>query len=98
MAYKLTWAPSALLDLREIALYIAESRPEVARRFVRSVFESIVHLTEFPEAGRIVPELGDPVIREVVRKPCRIVYRVKSDSQIVEIVRVWHAARGTPQL
>jgi plasmid stabilization system protein ParE len=28
----------------------------------------------------------------------RLVYRVKLQARIVEIVRVWHAARGIPQL
>ncbi|MBN2317091.1 MAG: type II toxin-antitoxin system RelE/ParE family toxin [Sedimentisphaerales bacterium] len=98
MAYKLIWAPSACLDLKELASYIAESRPEVSNRFVSSVFHTIEHLTAFPQSGRIVPEFNDPNIREVIRKPCRIVYRVKQDRQIIEIVRVWHAARGIPEL
>ena len=98
MAYKLIWAPSARLDLRELASYIAESRPEVSARFVGSVFRTVEHLIAFPESGRIVPEFGDPKIREVIRKPCRIVYRVRDEKHIIEIARVWHAARGTPQL
>jgi plasmid stabilization system protein ParE len=98
MALKLIWAPSARLDLKEIASYIAEFRPEASARFVKSVFHSVEHLITFPEAGRMVPEFGDPSIREVVRKPCRIVYRVKSATGIIEIVRVWHAARGIPQI
>ncbi len=98
MAYKLIWAPSARLDLKEIASYIADSRPEASIRFVKSVFRSVEHLIDFPEAGRIVPEFGDPCIREVVRKPCRIVYRIKSEQSMIEVVRVWHAARGIPQI
>ncbi|MCF8111459.1 MAG: type II toxin-antitoxin system RelE/ParE family toxin [Desulfobacteraceae bacterium] len=55
-------------------------------------------LVDFPESGRIVPEFGDPGIREVIRKPFRIVYRVRNDTNAVEIIRVWHAARGIPQI
>ena len=98
MAYKLIWAPSARLDLKEIASYIADSRPEASAGFVKRVFRSVEHLIDFPEAGRIVPEFGDPCIREIVRKPCRIVYRIKSEQSIIEIVRVWHAARGIPRI
>jgi len=98
MAYQLIWAPSARLDLRELASYIAEFRPEASTRFIRSVFQVVERLADFPEFGRIVPEFDDPSIREVIRKPCRIVYRVKSPERLVEIVRVWHAARGAPQL
>ena len=53
-------------------------------------------LADFPESGRIVPEFNDPTIREVVRKPCRVVYRIDHEKRIVEIARVWHAARGAP--
>ncbi len=93
MAYQLIW--SGRLPL---ASYIAESRPNTAARFVTQVFHTVEQLAAFPESGRVVPEFGDPDIREIVRRPCRIVYRVKSEGRTVEIVRVWHAARGIPQL
>ena len=98
MAYRLIWAPSARLDLKELASYIAESRPKASVSFVKNVFHMVEYLSDFPKSGRIVPEFDDPNIREVIRKPCRIVYRVKPKVHIVEIVRVWHAARGIPQL
>ncbi len=98
MAFRLIWAPSARLDLKELASYIAESHPEASAQFIRAIFRSVEHLAEFPQSGRMVPEFNEPDIREVVCKPCRIVYRVKRDADIVEIARVWHAARGIPQL
>jgi plasmid stabilization system protein ParE len=98
MVWQRTWAPSARLDLKELASYIAEARPNAAVHFVEHVFQIVEHLADFPEFGRIVPEFNDPHIREVIRRPCRIVYRVKSQEQIVEIARIWHAARGMPQL
>lgn len=98
MAYRLIWAPSARLDLRELACYIAESRPKASANFVKNVFRTVGHLADFPESGRAVPEFDDPNIREVIRKPCRIIYRVKPQERIVEIVRIWHGARGIPQL
>jgi plasmid stabilization system protein ParE len=98
MAYELIWAPSARLDLRELAAYIAESRPVAAGRFVRQVFRLVGQLADFPESGRMVPEFEDPNLRELIRRPCRIVYRVKPQERIVEIARIWHAARGIPEL
>jgi toxin ParE1/3/4 len=76
MAYRVIWAPSARLDLKELTSYIAESRPMVSTRFLRRVFELVENLSDFPQAGRMVPEFDDPNIREVIRTPCRIVYRV----------------------
>ena len=98
MAYGLTWAPAARLDLKDLAAYIAEDDPIAARRFVRSVFQLVERLIDFPESGRIVPEFNDAQVRELLRRPCRIVYRIKPEERIIEIVRVWHAARGIPEL
>ncbi len=82
MAYRLIWAPSALLDLKELASYIAESRPGVSAGFVKNVFRTVEHLAAFPKSGRLVPEFGDPNIREVIRKPCRIVYGLKPQEHV----------------
>jgi plasmid stabilization system protein ParE len=98
MAFKLIWSPTAKFDLKDIAAFIAEDSASAAGRFVRSLFQAVERLDDFPESGRIVPEFGDPAIREVIRKPCRIVYRVDSRKRIIEIARVWHAAGGTPTI
>lgn len=98
MAFKLIWSPTARFDLTDIAAFIAEDSASAADRFVRSLFQTVERLADFPESGRIVPEFGDPTIREVIRKPCRIVYRVDSGKRIVEIARIWHAARGIPDI
>jgi plasmid stabilization system protein ParE len=98
VAFKLIWSPSARLDLKDIAAFIAEDNPSAAERFGRSLLQAVERLADFPESGRIVPEFGDPNIREVIRKPCRIVYRIRRRKQTIEIARVWHAARGTPEI
>lgn len=98
MAYKLIWSPVAKFDLKDIAAFIAEDRVAAAERFVSSIFQTVERLADFPESGRIVPEFGDPAIREVIRKPLRIVYRVGTGTRVVEIVRVWHSARGIPDI
>ena len=62
------------------------------------LLQAVERQADFPESGRIVPEFADPTIREVVRKPCRIVYRVDRSGRTVEIARVWQAARGVPDI
>jgi plasmid stabilization system protein ParE len=98
MAYRLEWSPSARQDLRDLLRYIAQDDPRAARRFIRSIFEAVQRLPQYPESGRAVPEFDDPAIREIIRRPCRIVYRIRSTESLVEIARVWHAARGTPEI
>lgn len=98
MAYTLTWSPTARLDFRDLVGYIAEFDPDAADKFGQSIFKAVERLPHFPESGRIVPEFNDPVIREIIQRPCRIVYRLKHEEQIAQIVRIWHAARGIPEL
>jgi len=98
VAGELTWSPTARQDLRELVAYIAEDDQEAARQFARGIFQTVERLRQFPESGRIVPEFADPTIREVIKFPCRVVYRLVVERQGIEIARVWHSARGTPQL
>ena len=55
-------------------------------------------LQGFPELGRSVPEYRDDNIREIIFRPYRIVYRIDHERRLCEIARVWHSARGLPQL
>jgi toxin ParE1/3/4 len=55
-------------------------------------------LREFPSIGRIVPEYRSDNIREIIFRPYRVVYRVNYQENLCEIARVWHSARGIPQL
>lgn len=98
MACRLTWSPAARFDLREVFAYIAEDDPVAAGKFIRSLLFAVERLPFFPESGRIVPEFRDPDIREIIRRPCRIVYRISARNGVIEIARVWHAARGIPEL
>jgi len=98
MDFKLTWSPTARLDLWDLLSYISESNQFAAKKFGLRLFEAVEQLREFPESGRMVPEFQNPVIREIIRRPCRIVYRVNHEEKLVEISRIWHAARGTPEI
>ena len=98
MAYQLIWAPVARLDLHDLVAYIAADDPVAARQFAQAVFGALERLPEFPESGRVVPEFGESTIREVIRRPCRIINRLRPDQRQIEIARVWHAARGKPNL
>ena len=46
--------------------------------------------------GRVVPEFGQQDLHEVLVAPYRIIYRLKDD--LIEVVRVWHAARDMPEI
>lgn len=88
----------ATFDLKDIAAFIGEDSPSAAEKFISRIFQATDRLTDFPESGRIVPEFNDPAIREIILKPFRIVYRINSRKHLVEIIRIWHAARGIPYI
>ncbi|MEC4768051.1 type II toxin-antitoxin system RelE/ParE family toxin [Halomonas sp. CUBES01] len=69
------WTEPALQELDAIAEYIALDNPAAASHLVAEVFDKIERLEDFPQYGRIPPELTNSVYREVVIPPCRIFYR-----------------------
>jgi len=75
-----------LSDVEAIASYIAVDSPFYASTVVRKILMSTRHLTNFPRAGREVPEFGDETIREVFAYDYRIIYRVEQDVIIVAAV------------
>jgi toxin ParE1/3/4 len=54
-------------------------------------YPAVEGLETDPLSGRVVPEVGDDTVREVIHGNYRIVYRVRPD--LVEIVTVFHGAR-----
>jgi len=85
------WTPQATDDLEAIAEFIAQDSPHYASLFVMDVLTAAEGLRRFPRAGRIVPEVADPDVRETILGNYRIVYRIKRE--LVEILTVYHGAR-----
>ena len=86
------FAESALADLEALRVwYAGQGVADVGERLLREIVESIEGLVEHPEMGRVVPEFGQPFLRELIRPPFRIVYR--RDPKHVRIVRVWRSER-----
>ena len=48
-------------------------------------------IAAFPRSGRMVPEYEAPDIREVIERPYRIIYRIKTDQ--IDILAVVHGAQ-----
>ncbi len=65
--------------------------PRYAEMFAIRVFNATDRLKIFPESGRIVPEINQHNIREVIFGNYRIIYRLQDDE--VQILTVYHSAR-----
>ena len=87
---KADFAPEAVADLEDIALFIARDDPEAANAWVDKLVDRAERASTAPRAGRVVPERGDPDIREVFLKTYRIVYRVEPTRILVLTVFEGH--------
>jgi toxin ParE1/3/4 len=82
------WSEPALDDLDGIAEYIAVSNLVAAQSLVQRVFEKVDRLELFPESGRVPLELEGFSYREVLVKPCRVIYKVQIDQvSILHVIR-----------
>lgn len=91
---RLIWSPRSIRDLEAIREYIAQDSPLYAELVVQRLVRAPERLRRFPESGRIVPERGQPHLRELVVRPFRLVYRLREDS--IEVVTVFRASRLFP--
>jgi len=72
-ALRVELSPQALLDLEEIADFIARDNLDAALSWVDRLIEPAQRVGAVPRSGRIVPEIGDPVVREVLLRTYRII-------------------------
>ncbi len=87
------FALTAQDDLDGIAAwYESQLVPEAGLRLVASIIERVDQLERFPDSGKVVPEFGNPLLRELELPPFRIIYRTDG-SDTVNIVRVWRSER-----
>ena len=89
------WTPRARADLVAIRAFIEQDSPHYAAIVVSRLIAGTDRLTSFPESGRAVPEFENPLVREVVVRPYRIVYRLVGDDEI-HILTVHHASQSFP--
>jgi toxin ParE1/3/4 len=78
----------------EAVAFIASDRPVAARRWLEGLLDQVRSLATLPDSGRIVPELEQDDIRELLVDPYRVVYR--RGTELVEVVTVWQMRREFP--
>jgi len=94
MATTLIWTEAALGDLEAISAFIAQDSPHFAATTVDAITAAVEKAREFPQIGRIVPEFGDPRLREVIWRDYRLVYHV--DRGRIAVTAVVHGSRPLP--
>jgi toxin ParE1/3/4 len=92
---RIRWLRTAVLDLIEVRKYIADdNNPYAAQKVAQSILNSVEQLRNHPAMGRAGRVEGT---RELVVAgfPYIIPYQVKNN--VIEVLRVLHAARKWPE-
>ena len=90
---RVVWTDHARDTLNEALAYIAQDSPDAASRIAAALIQEAATLVTLPERGRIVPELEDPTIRELLVRPFRLIYEVNPAE--VRVLTVVHERRDT---
>ena len=90
------WAQVAWDDLEQIANYVARDSEYYAAALVRRIREAARSLESLSERGRVVPELGDPNVRELIVGNYRLIHEVTPET--IFILGVIHGARDLAAL
>ena len=91
---KIIWSPLAIDKASEIAEYIAQDKPSVAEKWINTVFSKVEQLKSSPEIGRIVPEIRNDQIRELIYGNYRVIYRIEKKQ--ISILTIRHGKQILP--
>ncbi|MDD2480824.1 MAG: type II toxin-antitoxin system RelE/ParE family toxin [Lutispora sp.] len=86
------WSRTAMEDLKRIYDYISEDSVIYAKQVVEEVINKSDYLKDYPNMGRVIPELNNPRIRELIIYSYRMVYQVESED--VEILTLVHSRKN----
>lgn len=89
---KIRWTEKSSGNLKAIYEYIANDSKTYATRFIKSLIRATEKLEKMPGCGRLVPELKNYDLREVIYRNYRIIYRIVVNDT-PEILAVIHTAR-----
>jgi plasmid stabilization system protein ParE len=98
MGFKVILTPQSLDDLEEIVAFIAKDNPGCARTFGNELIDRALSFSAFPERGRVVPEIAEPTVREIIFGAYRIIYEIFPGRHAIYVLRFWHGARGEPEI
>lgn len=90
---QIQWKPQALKDLEAIEDYYLAVAPEFAPILIDEILSITKRLSHSPRSGRLVPEINDPSIREILVHSYRIIYHYSPEEPTVDILTVYHTAR-----
>ncbi|MBO6536520.1 MAG: type II toxin-antitoxin system RelE/ParE family toxin [Balneolaceae bacterium] len=82
------WSSQANADAIAIIEYISKDNPSSALALIQEIDDQLAKLIEFPEMGRVVPELNSTLARElIVEENYRVIYTFTTNKILVASIR-----------
>lgn len=85
---KVFWTNKAVEQLKAIHNYHAQISPEYATRLVDIITKRSEQIGNFPNSGRMLPEINLEQIREIIEANYRVIYYVGVDR--IDVLAVVH--------
>jgi plasmid stabilization system protein ParE len=79
---KVEWTKQAIEDIFSIREYYLPLSPKFANKVTDQIFSKERLIASFPTVGRVVPELNNENVREIIYKQFRIIYVVLEKDSI----------------
>jgi toxin ParE1/3/4 len=76
---EIIWTEHAINDWEAVAAYHAATSVRVMNLIMQEIERGVSRLSVFPKSGRVVPELGNDNIREIVSNRYRVIYEINGD-------------------
>jgi plasmid stabilization system protein ParE len=80
---RVIWTESARHALDEVIAYISQESPDGAVRVLTRALDAAASLSTFAERGRVVREIGESTLRELLVYDYRMLYRVREDRVVI---------------
>lgn len=94
---RVRWTLLALSQLDAIQEYVAEDNPLAAFEVTTGIFERVeTDLSDHPYIGRIGEHFPDTRELVIADAPYIVVYRVREEEGVTEVLRVRHAKQRWP--
>jgi len=91
---KVVWNPVARKNLQTIRDHYKQFNETAAKEVTKGIILATRRLEDFPESGRVVPEISDPDFREVIWNDWRIIYMMPPEGEdVIEILNIIHSAQ-----
>jgi plasmid stabilization system protein ParE len=81
------WTPLASHRLEEIFDFIALDSKANAEKYIEDIISKIELLVDYPNLGRVVPELNIEYYREIIIGNYRIIYKTSQDNIFILTIR-----------